>query len=130
MMDKQLLNPLKLAGFDRKKSGGGGSKPSCGVLVMMVSWFYKDLSSDTRRVPRWGFQIFSAYRGGFRESNPRDACRAPQQFLLLGHRVPRWAPEEPNKPILIDLIRSSPLSCLRTIVWTCLNFQVQCVSVS
>ncbi|KAD6794904.1 hypothetical protein E3N88_05800 [Mikania micrantha] len=78
---------------------------------------------------RTAMELSNAYRGGFRESNPRDACRAPQRRLLLGHRVPRWAPEEPNKPSLMGLIRSSSFSRFRTIVWPRLNFQVQRVSV-
>ncbi|KAD1391131.1 hypothetical protein E3N88_42894 [Mikania micrantha] len=49
---------------------------------------------------------------------------------LMGHRVPRWVPEEPNKPCSMGLIRSLPFSRLRTIVWPRLNFQVQCLSVS
>ncbi|KAD3640240.1 hypothetical protein E3N88_29463 [Mikania micrantha] len=59
---------------------------------------------------------------------PRNSSRIAID-PLVGHRVPRWVPEEPNKPNLMDLIRSSPFSRLRTIVWPRLNFQVQCVSV-
>ncbi|KAD3067565.1 hypothetical protein E3N88_35445 [Mikania micrantha] len=83
-----------------------------------------------RRVPRSTVKkVLRVARriSGFKFSETR---RVPRMGFLLGHRVPRCAPGEPNKPVSMGLIRSSSFSRFRTIVWPRLNFQIQSVSVS
>ncbi|KAD5508018.1 hypothetical protein E3N88_15721 [Mikania micrantha] len=101
-----------------------------GLLVMMVSWFYKDLTSDTRRVPR------REAKKMLRDTRRNSGFKPPRRMSRtatgpsVGPSRTAMGLEEPNKPSLMGLIRSSSFSSSRTTVWPCLNFQVQCVSVS